>query len=255
MFPTMGRGKRAGAKRPVHMFAVILAAGAVLLLIVPKIWAIPFSTAKIIIEVNATGGDAGLQISVDAAGWKRLQVFAPNGKRAILDVLGSGSLGRQGITEFFIESAEPSFDTFPLNAFFARFPAGDYDFRGTTVDGQSLTGKATLTHAIPAGPVIVSPQEGQVVKLDPGMPVAIEWKAVTTPFQGTASGIKVVSYQVVVMRESPTLRVYSVDLPAAATQVTVPAAFLEPGTVYKAEVLAIEAGGNQTISERAFQTK
>jgi hypothetical protein len=31
--------------------------------------------------------------------------------------------------------------------------------------------------------------------------------------------------------------------------VTVPPEFLEVGTVYKFEVLAIEAGGNQTITE------
>jgi len=239
----------------MHVIAFLLVASVTLLVTVSRLWAIPFSTTRILIEVNATGGDAGLQISVDAAGWKRLQVFAPNGKRPILDVQGGGSMGLHGVTEFFIESAEPSFDSVPLNAFFARFPAGSYDFRGTTVDGQTLTGKAVLTHAIPAAPLIVSPQEGEVVELDPGMPVAIEWKDVTTPFPGSASAVKIVGYQVTVVRESPTLRVFSVDLPVAATKVTVPAAFLEAMTVYKAEVLAIEAGGNQTISERGFKTK
>jgi hypothetical protein len=48
--------------------------------------------------------------------------------------------------------------------------------------------------------------------------------------------------------------VFSVDLPASTTSVTVPAEFLEPGTQYKVEVLAIEASGNQTITEVEFMT-
>ena len=237
------------------MITVFLVAVVTLMVIAPRLWAIPFSKTRIIIEVNATEGDAGIQISVDAAGWKRLEVFAPNGNGPILDVHGGGSVGIQGVTELFVESAEPSFDIVPLDVFLGRFPAGNYDFVGRTVDGQTLTGRATLTHAIPAGPLIVSPQEGEVVELDPKMPVAIEWEEVTTPFPGTASAVKIVGYQVIVERVKPTLRVFSVDLPATATKVTVPPAFLEPKTVYKAEVLAIEARGNQTISERGFKTK
>jgi hypothetical protein len=55
----------------------------------------------------------------------------------------------------------------------------------------------------------------------------------------------------VVTREDP-LRVLSVDLPARARRLAVPAEFLQRGTEYKAEVLAIEAGGNQTLTEVAF---
>jgi hypothetical protein len=32
----------------------------------------------------------------------------------------------------------------------------------------------------------------------------------------------------------------------------VPSEFLEPNTKYKFEVLAIDAGGNQTLTERSF---
>ena len=42
-------------------------------------------------------------------------------------------------------------------------------------------------------------------------------------------GIDIVGYRVIVTREDP-LRIYSVDLPASARRVPVPAAFLEPGT-------------------------
>jgi hypothetical protein len=50
------------------------------------------------------------------------------------------------------------------------------------------------------------------------------------------------------------LRVFSVDLPATVTAVTVPAEFLEPGTGYKFEVLAVAKNRNQTITESTFST-
>jgi hypothetical protein len=51
-----------------------------------------------------------------------------------------------------------------------------------------------------------------------------------------------------VEREDP-LRVFSVALPASVTSVTIPSEFLEPATRYKLEVQAIEASGNQTLTE------
>jgi hypothetical protein len=237
----------------MHLLAVFLVAVVTLLLTAPKLWAIPFSKTKIIIEVNATAGDAGIQISVDAPGWTRLKVFAPNGQK-IFDGSGSGSVGMQGVTELFFESAEPSFEELPLAELFARFPEGNYTFVGTTVDGKTLNGKAALTHNIPDGPGIDFPAEGAA--LNPTMPVVIGWQPVTDPFPGTDSAVTIVGYQVIVERVKPQpLRVFSVDLPATATQVTVSPEFLQANADYNVEVLAIEAGGNQTISERRFKTQ
>jgi hypothetical protein len=240
-------------KRHMHRLSVLLLTVATLLATAPKVWAIPFSRTKIIIEVNATAGDAGIQISVDAAGWTRLEVFDPN-KQKILDVLGSGSVGLQGVTELFFESAEPSFEEQTLDELFARFPFGQYTFEGTTVDEQTLMGKATLTHAIPDGPAIISPAVGEA--LNPNFPVVIDWDPVTTPFPGTTSAVKIVAYQVIVERVKPQpLRVFSAELPATVTQVTVSPEFIQANAAYNVEVLAIEAGGNQTISERMFETQ
>lgn len=241
-------GRRHGRTR---MWFVWLLALASLPATPAKLWAAPFSQTKIIVETNATAGDAGIQISLDATGWTRLGVSDPNGQ-AIFDVRGDGSVGMTGVTELFFESAEPSFEELPLDQLLARFPAGTYTFEGTTVDGQALTGKALLTHAIPDGPVIVSPVAGEEV--NPNATV-ISWNSVTDPFPGTESAVDIVAYQVIVERLKPTLRVFSVDLPATATEVTVPSAFMEPKALYKFEVLAIEAGGNQTISEGEFKTQ
>ena len=253
MFSAKVREKPIAMTRHIHMLAVFLVALVTLLLTAPKLWAIPFSKTKIIIEVNATAGDAGIQISVDARGWMRLEVFDPNGQK-IFDGSGSGSVGMQGVTELFFESAEPSFDKLPLGELFFRFPKGIYTFVGITGDGQTLNGKATLTHNIPDGPKIGSPAEGAA--LDPKLPVVIGWEPVKDPFPGTDSAVKIVGYQVIVEQVKPQpLRVFSVDLPATATQVTVSPEFIRANAEYNVEVLAIEAGGNQTISEGGFKTQ
>ena len=65
------------------------------------------SDAAIYIEINDTDGDAGVQVFLDGEGWDSMEVFAPDQTR-ILAVHTSGSIGLQGITELFLESAEPS---------------------------------------------------------------------------------------------------------------------------------------------------
>ncbi len=203
-----------------------------------------FSQAKILFELNATAQDAGIQALLDGEGWDNVQVFSPDGE-LLLDIEADGSVGDIGVTELFFESAEPSLADLPLDELQAMFPEGKYRFVGTTVEGQRLVGSATLSHDIPAKPNVVSPAEGAVI--DPDNAV-IEWEPVTEP-----AGIKIAGYQVIVELPDP-LRVFSVDLPASDTSVTVPAEFLEPGTDYKFEVLAIADNANQTIHEGTFST-
>src|SRR5262245_17275761 len=245
MLSPTARKESFGIRTHVTGWPVFFAALAVLLFTAPRLLALGFTETRIIIEVNATAGDAGIQIFVDAEGWQRLQVFDPNGQK-IFDVSGSGSVGRQGVTELFFESAEPSFADQSLQELFARFPEGNYMFRATTVDGRTLSGKATFKHNIPAGPEIVSPADGTV--LNANGPVVIDWQPVTSPFPGTALAVNIVGYQVIVGRVKPQpLREFSVVLQPTITQVTVPPEFLQPNADYTFEVLAIDASGNQTI--------
>jgi Fibronectin type III domain len=127
----------------------------------------------------------------------------------------------------------------------ALFPEGEYRFQGRTVEGDKLLGTATLTHAIPDGPVILTPEEGVLV--DPNDAV-ISWDPVTEP-----AGIEIAGYRVIVERGDRG-RNLSLELPPETTSVLVPPDFLEPGTDYLFQVFAIEAGGNQTISEGVFDT-
>ncbi|HEV8577742.1 MAG TPA: fibronectin type III domain-containing protein [Thermoanaerobaculia bacterium] len=206
---------------------------------------IPLSEATIIVELNATAQDVGVQVFLDGEAWRSMKIFDPKGRK-LVDVSNMGSVGALGMTELFFESEEPSLDELPLDEFLALFPAGQYSFVGETVDGEKISGRARFTHAIPDGPVIIAPTAGSIV--DPANAV-IRWQAVANP-----PGSEIVGYQVIVEREDP-FRNFQATVPATATSVTVPPQFLEAGTDYKFEVLAIEAGGNQTISEGSFRTQ
>ena len=199
--------------------------------------------ATMIVEVNATDGDAGLQVFLDGEPWRSMRVFAPDGRR-IVAVNTRSRLRNYGLTELFSESSEPPFDRFPLRRFKRLFPEGRYRFAGRTIEGRRLVGSARLSHDIPDGPEITSPAEGTSVPRDN---LVASWKPVPE-----GGGIDITGYRAIVEREDP-LRVFSADLPASATSVTVPREYLQPGTDYKIEVQAIEASGNQTLTELEFK--
>jgi hypothetical protein len=227
---------------------------------------IPFEEVRIILETNATDCDTGLQLFFDGDAWNEVKVEAPNGIR-ILHVRAMGSLRGFGLTEQFNETNEPVMaelvegfpelecdePEFTLEELFELFPEGTYEFEGSTVEGDELEGEATLSHVIPAPPELVAPIEGAV--LDSNLPVVIEWVRVDEPILPDLGPVEIVGFHVVVEREDPApLVVFTADLPADATEVTVPPEFLEPGASYKFEVLQIDVSRNQTIAERVFET-
>lgn len=204
----------------------------------------PFKEATLIVETNATDGDAGLQVFLDHEPWESVAIDRPDGKK-ILDVKTRGVLSDYGLTELFSESSEPPFEELPFEEFQKLFPEGDYRFAGCTIDGQAMRSTVSLTHDIPAGPGILSPEEDSTVSAGE---VVVQWEPVTEP-----AGIEIVSYQVLVVNEEEEpVKVLSADLPATATQLSVPSEFVEPGVEYKVEVVAIEVSGNQTLTEITF---
>jgi hypothetical protein len=207
---------------------------------------VEFTDARLKVEINATDGDAGLQIFLDGEAWNRVDLLDPDGN-ALVDVDVTGRAENYGLTELFSESSEPPFVEFPLEQFKALFPEGMYTFRGTTIDGAPMTGTAMLTHDFPDGPEILAPAAGSKVPADE---VVVQWARVTTP-----AGIDITGYQVLVVQEEPVLRVFSADLPPTVTKLSVPAEFVQPRTEYKVEVLAIESGGNQTLTELNFRSR
>ena len=203
-----------------------------------------FSKAKILIELNATAQDAGIQMLLDGEGWEWVNVFSPKGAK-VLDIRATGSVGQIGVTELFFESAEPSLEDLPLEDLLSMFPEGKYRIEGRSVEGRDMRGTAVLKHDIPGGPLVVVPLKGGVTD---HRNTVIDWLPVVSP-----AGIQIAGYQVIVELEAP-LRIFSVDLPATVTAVTVPAEFLEAGKEYKFEVLVITKSGNQTITESTFVT-
>ncbi len=200
--------------------------------------------ATMIIEVNSTDGDAGLQVFLDGEPWSDMRVTDPEGKR-IADVDAEGKLNKFGLTELFSESHEPEFSELPLNKFKKRFPAGKYRFSGTTTEGRPLGGSARFSHDTPAGPEITSPAPDATV---PDSDLVLNWGPGSQP-----SGVDLTGYRVIVEREDP-LRIFNAEVPASVTSMRVPSEYLEPGTAYKFELQAIEKSGNQTISEIDFRT-
>ncbi len=212
---------------------------------------IPFKDARLKIEANDTDGDAGVQVFLDADPWRLLEIYDPNGRRLFRSTTG-GIFSKQGATELFLESGEPSFDEVPLEEFLARFPEGRYRFRGLGVEGEEFFGTATFTHDIPAGPLLVGPHEGGPL-VDPNHAV-VSWEPVAPP-----NGSPIIAYQVLVVLGDtglPALPKITLDvmMPPTATSLAVPPGFLRRDTLYEWEVLSIEAGGNQTLSSSFFRT-
>lgn len=203
----------------------------------------PFKAADLKVEINATDGDAGLQFFLDDDAWNEIRITKPNGE-VMVDLNASGPLQDYGLTELFSESSEPPFDEFPLAEFKQLFPEGNYVFTGTLIDGTRLRSEVPLTHDFPEGPTIIAPEDGAQVTRNG---VVIRWE----PEDVTTADVRVVRYQVLVVREDGT-RTLSADLGADDRRLRVPKEFLQSGTEYKAEVLAIEASGNQTLTEVAF---
>jgi hypothetical protein len=82
----------------------------------------------------------------------------------------------------------------------------------------------------------------------------LKWRHVDDP-----NGSPIIAYQVIVVqpetdfRALPTMTL-DIMMPAAASSLKIPNGFLQHDTEYEWEVLAIEAGGNQTLSSSTFKT-
>ena len=224
-----------------------------------------FEEVAVNIEVNDTDGDAGMQIFIDGGPWKHARVKAPNG-RTVYAVAMVGKLRRFGGVESFLETNEPNYEEdMSLPEILEFLPAGEYKFIGRSIENERLSGSELLTHDLPCGPVVTSPvsedpEENPV--LDPTEPAVISWEAVenkidTTTDEGECGEgeVTIVGYEVIVENETvePT-ESFKIDVPAEVLKVTLPPEFVIPDSEYKFEILAIEESGNQTITERAFET-
>lgn len=233
---------------------------------------IPFDVAELFFELNNTDGDLGIHALIDGDPWKRLRIEDPQ-DRKMLNVFVRGRLRKQGLTEFFFESAEPVFEELPPENFFMRFPEGVYEIEGITLDGEERESEAEISHAMPAPPeptVNGLPMAEQCDDEEPGFdapavvaPVVIAWPAVdmTHPDLGDPQGspdITIHNYEVVVEAElegpdgEEFVTVFSAVVPPGVMSMTIPDEFLSQADEFKYEVLAREESWNQTAVESCF---
>ncbi len=114
---------------------------------------IPFAEAFLFFELNDTDGDLGIHGKIDGGPWKEMEIEDPK-ERTLLKVRAKGRLKRQGMTELFFESAEPTFDELSPAKFFKRFPEGEYEIEGESLEGGELENEVWLSHIMPAPPVV-----------------------------------------------------------------------------------------------------
>ena len=227
---------------------------------------IPFDEARVFFELNDTDGDLGIHALIDGEPWQRLKIEDTN-ERKILDIKVKGRLRKQGLTELFFESAEPTFDELLPEEFFARFPEGIYEVEGKTLEGEELESEAIVTHVMPAPAeptVNGEPVAEECDPEEPGFdapivfaPITITWPAVTMshPDLGVDPPVAVTikNYEVAVeVLDADFESTFSVVLSPADTIISLPEEFTDLGSEFKYEVLARESSDNQTAVESCF---
>lgn len=219
-----------------------------------------FSEAELFLELNDTDGDLGIHASIDGEPWTDLAIEGP-GDRQLLNIFSRGGLRTQGLTQLFLESAEPSFDELAPAAFLRRFPEGRYEIEARAQGGGTIESTAVLSHvlAAPPGNILISGvPAAESCDADPlptvSSPVMIQWDPVTRshPEIGRRGRIEVSRYQLFVEGEGVNL---SLDLPPAVTQFEVPMAVTNLGKEFKFEIIVRTTTGNNTAVESCFQVQ
>ena len=228
-----------------------------------------FEVARLYLELNDTAGDLGIHGLIDGETWKSLEIEGPH-ERSLLNVWVRGKLRRQGMTEFFFESAEPPFDELAPAQFFHRFPEGTYEISGVTLDGEEIESEVELSHVLAAPPanVMVNTKKAAVNCDAPKLPavrepVTISWEAVTMshPTLGPGGvGVTVQQYELVAEiereGETPDVLVFKTDLPAGVTSFELPEDFTGMAEdAIKFEIVTKLDNGNQTAVESCFELK
>jgi hypothetical protein len=229
----------------------------------PAVRAAEFSEAELFFELNHTDGDLGIHASIDGGPYSKLEIEDPNEHRILL-VRASGHLAKQGLTQLFLESAEPPFDELAPEEFFRRFPEGVYEIGAKSLEGEEIEATVVLSHVLAAlaSNILVSgvpaAENCDAVPLPSvSEPVIIDWDPVTTshPEIGMSGPVEIVRYQFFV--EQGDVKV-AVDLPPTQTQFLVPSEIIALGNTdepFKFEIIARTATGNNTAIENCFEVE
>jgi hypothetical protein len=217
----------------------------------------PFPVAQLFFELNHSDGDLGIHAEIDGGAWTSLEIEGP-GDRALLSLVGKGRLRQQGLTQLAFESAEPSFDELDPADFFARFPEGIYDIEARRQGGGTFESEVRLSHVLAAPPGhitlngVPAAENCDATPLPEVVaPVQVRWDPVTTshPEIGKSGPVQISRYQFFVEYVTGKL---SIDLAPTQTGYLVPFTDADRGRVFKFEIIARTATGNNTAVESCF---
>jgi hypothetical protein len=242
---------------PARLIGFLLVAGMTMSLRIGAQSVARFTEAELFVELNDTDGDLGLHASIDGGPWTELEIEGP-GDRVLLNLLSRGRLRSQGLTQLFLESAEPPFAELAPAQFFRRFPEGRYEIEGRAQDGTEFESTAVLSHVLAAPPQNVTVAgvpaaescDAAVLPIVPA-PVSIRWDPVTRSHStiGKRGRITVSRYQLFVEGEGVNL---SLDLPPGVREFEIPRGVTDHGEEFKFEIVVRTTTGNNTAIESCF---
>lgn len=123
----------------------------------------------------------------------------------------------------------------------AAYPAGKYHITATLTDATTVEGDATLTYQRAGAARIQSPKPGaRLAKRD----VVLHW--------GTADRAHLYHLEI---ERFDGARAIKIDLPPNVHRYKVPAAFLQSGQKYTADVKVVDRHGNESITDVTFRVR
>jgi hypothetical protein len=206
--------------------------------------------ARIVIESNATAGEALLSIAADsAAELVRFEVLDPRGELALALRVPRGvrhalqaprsQVAPAVLGGFYMELVEPG-----LAELFAAYPAGTYVFRAWTESGELVSASAELAHELLPPPIVLQPNDG--IWMGARTTPTVHWVP-----DRAARGYRVRLEQGEDEGDDDEL---SVELPAGSDSFRIPPGFLQPGKPTHLEVGVVSVSGNTTFREIVFRT-
>ncbi len=219
-------------------------------------WGLQLTETELYFELNDSAGDLGIHSSIDGGPYVKLEIEDP-WDRTILWMGANGRLARQGMTQFFLESAEPNFSQLSPAAFFKRFPEGKYEIGATDRDGNEVEATVELSHVLAARPGHITAAGVPAVNCDAPVlpviaaPIEIDWDPVSRshPTIGKSGPVEIDRYQLFVEVEGVK---FGIDLTPEMTEFDIPEEVLEIGGRVKFEIIARTSTGNNTAVESCF---
>ncbi len=195
----------------------------------------PFPTASVHFEQNATDGDVEVvfKIKAEDEGLSELLIISPDG-RTVVHVTAPES-STLGIRQFHFESPEPP----DVDSLKAAYPEGVYAFFGTTLSGDNLAGRSSLSHQLPGTAEFIQPasENEEISVAEP----KLSWTRVED-----------MAYYILEIEQDELNMNLTALLPASTTTFTLPDGLLLPGEEYELAIGTVSSEGNISFVEMEF---